>query len=183
MNRLLLASSILAISAVSPTLALAQAANPNGGTITINGEITAQTCKIENGSGDITVTLPKIAAGRMQAAQTAGATRFMIRLTECEPNSGGVRAFFEHSTGVTAEGRLTNLATGTAATGVQVELFNITNDNQINIGATADTQNTDFVDIATGAATLSYGARYYRTAPTVTAGLVRAQAVYSLNYR
>ncbi|MNV60216.1 Fimbrial protein [compost metagenome] len=65
-----------------------------------------------------------------------------------------------------------------------MELFNLENNNQIIIGNPVDTQNTTFVDIsAAGAATLSYGARYYRTAATVVAGMVRAQAVYSLNYR
>lgn len=178
MNRSFLASSIFALAAAVPSLASA-----NGGNININGEITAQTCKIDNG-GEINVTLPKIASGRMQAVQTAGATRFSIRLTECEAASGGVRAFFEQTTGVTAEGRLTNTATAPAATGVQVELFNLENNNQIIIGNPVDTQNTTFVDIsAAGAATLSYGARYYRTAATVVAGMVRAQAVYSLNYR
>ncbi|CAB3657446.1 hypothetical protein CEY09_03920 [Achromobacter marplatensis] len=178
MNRSLLASSILALAATLPSLAQA-----NGGTITINGEITSQTCKIENGNGDITVTLPKIAAGRMQGVQTAGATRFVIRLTECEAPTGGVRAFFEHGTGVTSDGRLSNVAAVNSAAGVDVELFNIENNNQINIGTSEEAQNTNFVEIASGAATLTYGARYYRTAATVTAGLVRAQAVYSLNYR
>ncbi|MCJ9713602.1 type 1 fimbrial protein, partial [Bordetella hinzii] len=56
------------------------------GTITITGEITDQTCKINGAEPphNLLVTLPKIGTSAMKNVNdTAGATLFQIRLTDC----------------------------------------------------------------------------------------------------
>ncbi|AWP67259.1 fimbrial protein [Bordetella holmesii] len=70
------------------------------GTITIRGEIIDTTCKIEDAEppADIAVRLPKISTAAIRHVNdTAGATVFTIRLSECPAaiNGQNVHIYFE----------------------------------------------------------------------------------------
>lgn len=180
MKKLALAMSVVAVMAA---ISGAQAAST--GTITFNGELTANTCdvSIEGQGADAVVTLPILGINQLPAAsRTAGSTRFNMELTECVGTKAS--AFFEAGTTVLATGRLSNLETGTtAATEVELQLRDGSHaaQNVINVGSSSQVTDTTYVDISTGTATLPYLVEYYATGAT-TAGLVSSNVVYSIQY-
>ncbi len=159
------------------------AAHAFDGTITVNGNITANTCSIQvnNGTTDGVVGLPTVSSSTLlQTGDTAGETPFTISLTGC---TGGTlntaSTFFEFGPMVDAASGRLNIETGTgAAQNVQIELLNA-NLNPIVVGAVA--QNDVPVDIATGSGVMNYAARYYATgaaAPGSVSTFVNYTVVY-----
>ncbi|MGE8604516.1 fimbrial protein [Bordetella trematum] len=75
------------------------AAHAVDGTITINGEITDSTCKINGKTppSDVIVNLPKISTSALKnTGDSAGATAFTLKLTDCPTTlTGEVKAYFE----------------------------------------------------------------------------------------
>ncbi|MFL9878969.1 fimbrial protein [Herbaspirillum rhizosphaerae] len=169
-------ASFLAIAALAPAAAFA-----SDGTITISGTVTAQTCTINGGTANFTVTLPKVpAASLATAGSKAGATPFTIALTGCTAGSGSARAFFEAGPNVdTATGRL-NIAGGGAGN-VQVGLATAAG-TDINVGAASGAQNSTYVPIASGNANLTYLAQYVATG-TATAGAVTTSVTYTIEFQ
>ncbi len=176
------------------------------GTITINGEITDQTCKINGVAppANIWVTLPKISRSALKTkGDVAGATPFQIALTECPATlSGEVRAYFEPgrttdygtgnliaygiSTDITAAASSIPADLGTAKSNVQIQLANI-DGSVIRMGSDASTQaargETLQMSGATKSATLRYLARYVRTGDTEPeAGKLVSYVTYSILY-
>ncbi|PVY77899.1 major type 1 subunit fimbrin (pilin) [Cupriavidus alkaliphilus] len=179
-NNKLLAALIIAGTAMG-----AQFAHAADGTITFNGNITAQTCTINgNGTGshDFTVQLPTVSASTLNGiGKVAGQTPFNIALTECTPDTGNVHTFFE-------AGPTTDLTTGNlilnagGAQNVQIRLLNGgTANTPIKAGATNAAQNSNSVPLTNGAATLSYYAQYYATG-AATAGAANSSVMYSIAY-
>lgn len=175
-------------SMVTATLSLAamlsSTAQAADGTITINGEITAQTCQISgNGGGkDFTVTLPTVSTSALPTAgATAGRTPFNISLSNCSPNSGNVAVYFEPGANVDSRtGHLKNTA-ASGAEYVQVGLLNADH-SDINLGAGDGAQNMQFVALDAGKATLNYFAQYVAT-DAATAGTVTTNTLYSIVYQ
>ncbi|MBS1203462.1 MAG: putative fimbrial subunit [Proteobacteria bacterium] len=151
------------------------------GTVTFNGELTAETCQIAADSVDRLVQLPTIAIQTLNAAgTTAGSKGFDLNVEQCPEGISQVAAHFEAigSSGAdTATGNLTNqyTGTGTAATNVQVRLYN-SDEKQLKLGETGAP-----ATVTGGKATMRYYGGYYATNAT-TAGLVYAQAAYTLAY-
>ncbi|KLG05261.1 F17 fimbrial protein [Enterobacter cloacae subsp. cloacae] len=151
------------------------------GTVTFNGELIAETCEIAADSVDRQVQLPTISIQTLNAAgTTAGSKGFDLNVENCPTGITQVAAHFEAigSTGAdTATGNLTNQYAGaeTAATNVQVRLYN-SDENQLKLGETGAP-----ATVSDGKATMRYYGGYYATAAT-TAGLVYAQAAYTLAY-
>jgi major type 1 subunit fimbrin (pilin) len=168
-------AAALSLAALAP--AISQAAD---GTITFQGNITAQTCKISgNGGGkDFTVTLPTVSTSSLTAAgATAGRTPFRIALTECS-GSGNVATYFEP--GPTIDTTTGQLKSNGTATNVQVGLLN--NDfSKIMLGAAQSSQNSKPIAIASGAANLDYVAQYVATG-AATAGAVNSSVMYTIIY-
>lgn len=153
------------------------------GTITINGELTASTCKIavdDSSTGDAVVNLPKLPITQLaKAGEYAGATSFVMHLTGCTPSSAKVRAYFESGSAVdAATGRLNNTLTD-GAKNVQIQLLN---DSDVVLAAGNDSQRDNTATtLSSGAADLVYQARYYATGAT-SAGKVASSVTYSLDY-
>lgn len=161
------------------TAATLASAAPTSGTITINGALTADTCVVQNGTnGDITVTLPTLAATSLASAgATAGDTPFQIKLASC-PTSIPVRALFSAGSAGIATDRLNNSG---SATNVQVQLLNASSAPLALSQATAAAQgDVQVTTDATGAATLGYTARYYANGGAAGAGSVTSNAVYTI---
>jgi major type 1 subunit fimbrin (pilin) len=174
-------SGVLAI-AIATAFAMPAVSHAADGTITINGQITAQTCTISgNGGGkDFTVILPVVSASALAiAGATAGLTPFSIALTACTPNSGNVSTYFEMGANVnTVTGQLKN----TGVTNVEVGLLNASA-SLITVGAAVGAQNSPSVAITSGSATLSYFAEYVATGVVAGPGVVSTSVMYSLIYQ
>lgn len=173
MKKIILAASALALGSV--------AAHAADGTVTINGKVTDQTCKVSANSKDITVTLPTVGVGSLATAgTTAGRTPFTINLENCK--AGQVSAFFETGGNVdAASGRLNN--TG-GASNVQVQLLS---DSSVVIPVLANAAQAPVTTKATVAkdadsAALNYYAEYYATG-AAKAGDVATSVKYTINYQ
>ncbi|MEC3768669.1 MULTISPECIES: fimbrial protein [Cupriavidus] len=178
-------NKLLAALIVAGTAMGAQSAHAVDGTITFNGNITAQTCKI-NGNGttfsDFTVRLPTVSASTLkQLGDVAGQTPFNIALTDCTPDTGNVHTFFE--AGPTTDATTGNLIVDAGgATNVQIRLLNGgTANTPIKAGYTNLSQNSNAVALVNGAATLWYYAQYYATGQA-TAGAANSSVMYSISY-
>ena len=174
-------SSLLAVAAAAPIAS--QAAD---GTITFNGNITSQTCTINGGTGDVTVTMPKISTSALNGAgQKAGTDLQSIKLnlTACSPATGAVRAFFEGGSTVNLTTHHLKNATGAGrATLVEVAVLN-TDGSDVILGAGFGAQNVAYVPIsAAGTAQLVYGSQYVATG-VATQGTVNTTVQYSLDFQ
>lgn len=167
------------ICALALTVSAAASAGTDG-TVTFNGKLIAETCQIKSGSEDITVTLPTVAIQRLAAAgEEVGSTTFNIEVEQCPEGLDKVAAHFEaiSNTGFNpATGNLRNVAPTSAATNVEVRLYNSDDNSQVAVGETGNA-----FDIVDAGAKLVYAGGYYATGAT-TAGDVTAQVQYVLAY-
>jgi major type 1 subunit fimbrin (pilin) len=175
---------VASLVAVFGSVGLAQAAST--GTITFNGELTANTCQVvvDGQDADATVILPTVGISQLNAAsQTAGETTFVMALNNCSGTLQTASAFFEAGASVdSVTGRLKNL-TGTASN-VSLQLLDASSASQavIQAGSANQVTNTTYKDVASGSATLPYAVRYYAEGAT-TAGTVISNVVYSIQYQ
>ncbi|MGU3521610.1 fimbrial protein [Enterobacteriaceae bacterium C23F] len=179
MKKVILAS--LVALALGSTAAVSAAPSGN---ITIKGKLTAATCTVKvdsSSTGDATVTLPALPITQLaEAGETAGATNFVMKLSGCTPTNGNVRAFFEAGANVdAATGRLNNALTTGQAKNVQIQLRN---DKDVVLEAGNTSQRTNAASpLSSGAAVLTYNARYYATGAS-TAGDLESAVTYSIDY-
>ncbi|KCB45460.1 fimbrial protein [Bordetella hinzii 5132] len=205
-------SAIECVKIAAASLAVAGAmglpsAHAADGTITITGEITDTTCKIESKDPphDLMVTLPKISSKTLKNVNdTAGATVFAIRITDCpEDLSGSVKLYFEpgpttdYGTGnliAYAEAAPANAASSipdrsgaTVFNNVQIQLANL-DGSPIMLGKSVAEQAVQGVPLSNGSgdtkqATLRYLARYIRTSDNaITAGKLLTYVQYTVVY-
>lgn len=152
------------------------------GEIQFIGEVTAQTCTINGGTGQsFTVTLPTVSAAVLAKAQsTAGRTAFAIELTDCQPDTGHVKVYFEPGPTVNPETNQLLTDPGVnAARNIEIALLNESH-VQIGIGAAGE-NGSQFVSINNGSATLNFFAKYVSTG-NATAGSVNSRVNYTLVY-
>jgi major type 1 subunit fimbrin (pilin) len=183
-NKGIIVAAVLGTSAF-----IASAAQASDGTITINGEVTAQTCTITGTSGaDVTVTLPRVQTTALPAGASAGRTAFALKLSNCTaavaPATGKVFAFFEQGATVdTTTGNLINQTAG--GSNVEVQFLNA-DGTIIDMSKPVDAPNaqgaTNVTIAADNTATLTYAAQYKAGTANATAGLVGTSVMYSLHY-
>ena len=165
----------------------ANMAMANTGTITFNGEIVNDTCTItvDNGSST-TVTLPTVqSANLVSSGDTTGTTDFNLYITNCGAavDARGITLTLTDPNNFDAinNNLLKNIATGTAATNVGIQLATGTAfATPIDFAGTSHTT----VTYATtdGAVTVPFSARYYATG-TATAGAVSSTLGWTINYQ
>lgn len=181
MKKLTIVASLIAVFG---SVGMAQAAST--GTITFNGELTANTCDVvvDGQQADATVILPTVSTSQLQTAtRTAGDTGFVMALSNCAGTLETASAFFQAGASVDAvTGRLLNTTGG--ATNVSLQLLDASSPTQAVIKAGSQDQVTamTYQDVTGGSATLPYIVRYYAEAPT-TAGTVVSNVVYSIQYQ
>ncbi|ABF11116.1 fimbrial protein [Cupriavidus metallidurans] len=174
MKKLLL--STLVVSSLGLASQFAAAAD---GTITFNGQVTSNTCTINGGTPDFTVTLPTVAAGTLSASgNTAGRTSFNIALTSCTGSSA--HTYFEAGPTTDSAGRLM-LTTGSTASNVQIQLLNGSDQTLVKAGFADASQNSLSASISGGSATLTYYAEYYATG-AAGAGSANSSVMYTIAY-
>jgi len=196
-NKGIITAAILGASAFA-----ASAAQASDGTVTINGQVVAQTCVIDiNGQGaNPTVTLPTVQTSALPSVgKVAGRTGFTMSLSGCATTaptgagSGNVRAFFEQGPNVDpTTGFLINRAPTTLAANVQVGIVNASDAVSVqglNLNAPAATQGETNVAIAaTGPTLLNYAAQYVVAGGTssatigASAGGVSTSVTYALHF-
>lgn len=151
------------------------------GTVTINGEVVAETCEIVSGDEAKTVQLATVSTTAFTAAnQTVAKQSFTIGLESCE-SGANVYAAFSAPVADIDVGTHTLINKGDA-TNVNIILLE-QNEGQILLGDTSYPPSTQPVATADGAVTLEYSAAYYSTAAAVTAGTVTATANYVIAYQ
>ncbi|CAJ47921.1 fimbrial subunit [Bordetella avium 197N] len=175
------------------------------GIVTITGEITDSTCKINGGDppANIFVALPKISTTALKSVgDTAGATAFTIALSDCPDSlTGNVKAHFEpgattdyahgnlyaytETTSVTAAAStMPSLTAATRVANLGIQLAN-PNGSKIMIGDSASGASEVPLVESNGkkAATLRYLARYVKTGDgVINAGKVVTYVQYSIVY-
>ena len=174
MNRKLLSACLLT------GMAFSQQAFAADGTITFTGQIYANTCTINGGGNNFTVSLPSaVSSSQLDiAGKTAGRTAFQIALTNC-PAATNVHTFYEPGPTTNGLGRLVNTAGG-GATNVEIQLLN-DDATVIKAGLADSLQNSKPVALSANAATLSYFAEYYAIG-AATAGAVTSSVAYTIVY-
>lgn len=184
MNKTLLSTALVATLGALAFMPAAKAATAIDGTININGQVVASTCtvSVNGGSNTGTVTLkPAPVASLSAAANTYGDMPFTIGVTGCDASLNGKTVTpFWSGANINANGRLNN-TTGTA-TNVNVQLMNGDDATAINLSGAEGNQGTTGVAVASGAATMTYYARYYATG-AATAGSVTSSVNYTLIYQ
>jgi len=176
MKKILVSAALAAILGTA-----AFSASAVDGTITINGNINASTCKINgvNSPAAIAVTLPTVSTTSLNAAAAvAGRTPFAIALTGCGSLTKAT-TFFEPGPTVMADGNLKN-NTGTA-TNVEVQLLN-SNFSTIALNAASGSQNVTQATLASGAGNITYYAQYFATA-AAGAGTVNTSVQFTMLYQ
>ncbi|KYZ86746.1 ferrous iron transporter B [Alcanivorax sp. KX64203] len=181
MNKTAIALAVFGLAGAGSALAA-------DGTITFNGKITDQTCEIDMGDKDLTVTLPTVSAQTLAAAgKVAGRTPFAINLSNC--SAGQVATYFEPGPTVDYNtGRLNNQidAASNGATNVQIQLLGENNEflPVLAAGANGAQTNSQWVTVANkgDGADLNYYAEYYATA-AADAGDVSTSVQYTIIYQ
>ena len=189
MNKTLLSAALVATLGALAVVPAAKAAPATGngtaidGTITINGQVVANTCTVavNGGSNTGTVALkPAPTSALATTGSTYGDMPFTIAVTGCDSSLNG-KSVLPYWSGaqVNSNGRLRN--TGTA-TNVDLQLLNQDDLTPIALNAPEGGQGTTGATVASGAATMTYYARYYATG-AATAGPVTSTVNYTLIYQ
>lgn len=172
--------SIMSKSLIATCLSLVVASGAQAsGTISFTGNVYAQTCTINGGSGNLPVALPGVGASRLiNPGDTAGDTPFVLQLTECPTGLVEVSTYFEPGPTISEGGRLKVDPNGSE--NLEVQLLNSAKE-PMNLAAERGSQGSQWVKITGGNATLNYTARYFSLGST-TAGAVATRVQYSLDY-
>ncbi|WP_322015168.1 fimbrial protein [Paraburkholderia sp. J12] len=153
---------------------------PGTGTVTFNGQLTADTCVINAGDINKTVTLDTVSAQSLPVAGATGdATNFTISVSQCPATLSSVAAHFETTNMDPATRNIINQATVSPATNVEVQLVDKDGKTPILLGSTGSFYP---INAATQSATMSYYGQYYATGKT-GAGNVTAVTSYTLAYQ
>lgn len=189
----------LLMSVAGLAFATMNAAHASDGTISFTGSVIASTCKINGGTNDLTVSLPKASTNQLTAAgATAGRTPFKLTLSGCTTDKKDedgktvipapvkkVSVAFEPGPNVNLETGRLKLAGADAAGNVEIGILNDKYE-PIKIGAEGFAQGAQIADIdtaegGTGTATLQFAAQYVATG-AVTGGSANSFVTYSLIY-
>jgi len=174
---LLVAAAVAGLASIAPAFAA-------DGTITVTGNVVANTCRVAGTTGtNVAVTLPDVQTIALAAnGQVANTTPFQIKVSACTASTKAL-AYFEPTTAIDpTTDNLRNLApAGTAAANVQVRLLNA-DLSQIKLSAARGSQASQQITTdGTGAGNLNYYAQYYATG-TATAGALTTNVQYTMVY-
>jgi major type 1 subunit fimbrin (pilin) len=182
------------IFAAISTLAFG-AAHASDGTVTVTGQVNANTCVIVGngiaGTNSFTVAMTPSTVSKLTVVNsTDGTTTFTIGVTGCGAGAGAtsMNTYFESGSSVNAKGRLSN--TGGSATNVEAQiLYGASGSTVVNLGSGTSngfgmgsgSAGTSATAISGGAATQTYRVRYFSLGGA-TAGTFSASFTYTLVY-
>lgn len=150
-----------------------------GGTVTINGEITAGACAISSDDANKIVTLDTVPTHKFSAMDQVANTKkqFELTLVDCDTSAADTVSVTFTGMGVDGKpGVLANTAGAGAAENIAIQLYDET-------GATLalGTASRDYALAQT--TPMIFAADYISTASDVTAGKVSAVANFELAYQ
>lgn len=173
-------NGLKAVSLASALTMICAGVHASDGTISFTGSITDTACTMDIGAGNkITVDLGEVAKSSFSGVgSTSTSTAFDIKVKSCPSAVTAATVKFD---GIDYSGDNTALAldtpeTGTAATGVGVQLMDSA--NKVVPLQTASSSYT----LKEGDNTLPFTASYIQKAATVTSGTANATAQFTLNY-
>lgn len=148
------------------------------GTITISGQVVADTCAISvNGGTSNTVKLPTVTTNALgTAGATAGDTSFAIALSGCDKTLTTAAMTFSGSNVDTTNGNLNTTGTGQAGN-VQVRLLSGT--NVINMH---DQTNAPAIALANSTGSTTLTAQYFANGGAASTGAVNTSVGFTLTY-
>lgn len=172
--------SNIKLAIAASTLLLASGAYAVDGKINFTGEIVDSACSAQvNGSSNGSVALGRVSASALNGDtnKVAGATPFTIAITGC-PNSTNIAVKFDATPDQTNSKLIAISSESNVATGVALGIFNTGEADPIPLFSASKTVATS----DTGAANLSFSAKYVSTAKKVEAGGANASATFSIVY-
>lgn len=177
---------IAAVSAALLLLALLvlapRSAHASDGTITVNGQVTANTCTINAGTPNLAVTLPSVSTAALPAGAVAGATAVTMSYSGCSSGLVSATMYFEAGANIDlTTGCLKNTATS-SATNVEV-CFTNADGTAIHMGKPFGSQGITAATLSSGAGTDTFLVQYSAAAGAATAGTYTSQVTYSVVYQ
>lgn len=140
--------------------------------------IQVPTCNVSADSVSKTVNLPSITTSQFSGtASTAGTTPFSLQLTSCPSNLGVAITLDTGSPQPSTTGVIAPSGPGYAG-GIGVQILNANGTTPVTFGTPINTGTT-----SASSYTINLFARYYQTGATVSAGVVKGVATYTLNYQ
>lgn len=146
------------------------------GSVQFHGYIVSQTCTVNDGAPDLSVTLPTVPATSLDTlGKTAGRTEFNINLSECDEDLNEIAVSFEvgPNTNLVAN-RLINRGT---ASNVEVQILD-SDSNPVKLNGSAPTK---YTPVFNGSAQIKYYAEYY-AAGSASSGTVETSTRYTVVY-
>ena len=165
----IIASSVMGVTGIS------YAAD---GTVKFTGNITADACTASAESQDLSVSLGTVSATSFSAAgDKSSPTKFTINLSDCPSSITAVSVKFDGISDTTSS-NLLKLDSGSTATGVGVEISDVTG-----TPLPLHTASSPYAIAQDGTAALDFVGRYVSTTSSVGAGTADATAQFSINYQ
>ena len=179
---------ILLVGVIAAAIAAPMVANAIDGTITINGKVYANTCKINGAAQPFaqTYTLPPVPTSSLATVgAVANPTPIQLNFTGCDTGLTALQTYWDGGgSGVVAtSGNIKSTGTSNAeirllnGSGTPVNLTPTTN-----TWAGAAAQGNSVVALSSGSGTVTYQAEYYAPA-AATAGTVAGVATFTLVYQ
>ncbi len=157
-------------------------ARASDGTITVNGQVTANTCTINAGAPNMTVTLPTVSTAALPAGAVAGATAVTVSYSACSAGLVSATMYFEASANVDAStGCLKNTAT-TSPSNVEV-CFTNADGTAIDMSKPSGSQGATVAALSGSAGTDTFLVQYSAAGGAATAGTYTSQVTYSVVYQ
>ena len=159
-------------------------------TVTFQGEVTDQTCKVEiNGQSNSVVMLPTVSTKdfgeTLTKGQIAGVTPFTVSVADCTAPAAdlNIKTVFMGYEVDSATGVLGNRATENKAEGYGIQLSQTADGSKpIKLNGPTPVEGLVLAKDATGAS-IDFSAQYYVIdAATAKAGKITAVAEYTLSY-
>lgn len=159
-------------------------------TVTFQGEVTDQTCKVEiNGQSSSVVLLPTVSSkdfgSTLSNGQTAGVTPFTVSVADCTPPSAdlNIKTVFMGYDVNADTGVLGNRATDNAAQGYGIQLSQSSDgSNPVKLNGPTPVEGLVLAKDATDTS-IDFSAQYYvLDAINAKAGKITAVAEYTLSY-
>jgi len=178
--------SLVLLAACGLAASVAQAQTQTPTTITFEGEVTDQTCKVNiNGQDNTTVVLPTVKQNDFASAAgtVTGKTDFSLDVTGCkpvtDPGTQKVSVKF-HGTSLTQSGGYLKNTAANGATDVAVQLLDGT--AAIDLSSGIFTKELGELSGTTTSLSKTFAAQYISESDTVGTGKVTAVVEYSLAY-
>ena len=173
---------LIAMTALLAGALVPRAAFASDGTITINGQVTANTCTVNAGTPDLAVTLPTVSTSALPAGAVAGATAVTMNYSACSATPTTATVYFEANANIDAStGCLRNTV---ASGGSNVEVCFLNKDGTaIDMSKPTTSQGVEGAKLSSGSGSSTFVVEYAAHTAAATAGAYTSLVTYSVVYQ